>query len=70
MLTNEEVLKTLMARYSTTQARRNLEKLIDLALAGEEVVITRAGRTIGRIIPTPSEPNILAPESPQARLQT
>lgn len=32
-----------MARYSVAEAKNNLPKLLDLALKGEEVVITRRG---------------------------
>jgi prevent-host-death family protein len=33
-----------MAKYSVAETRDNLSKLIDKALAGEEVVITRHGK--------------------------
>jgi prevent-host-death family protein len=35
-----------MARYSVAEAKNNLPKLLDLALKGEEVVITRRGEPI------------------------
>ena len=35
-----------MASYSVAEAKNNLPKLLDLALKGEEVVITRRGEPI------------------------
>ena len=40
-----------MSRYSVAEARNNLPKLLDRALAGEEVTITRRGEVIARIVP-------------------
>lgn len=40
-----------MARYSVADARNNLPKLIDRALAGEEVTITRRGEPVVRLHP-------------------
>ena len=40
-----------MARYSVAEARNNLPKLLDRALAGEDVTITRRGEAIARIVP-------------------
>jgi prevent-host-death family protein len=40
-----------MARYSVAEAKNNLPKLLDLALAGEEVIITRRGEEIATITP-------------------
>ena len=39
-----------MARYSVAEAKNNLPKLLDKALAGEEVMITRRGQPIARIV--------------------
>jgi prevent-host-death family protein len=39
-----------MARYSVAQAKNNLPKLLDAALAGEEVTITRRGEVIAEIV--------------------
>ena len=41
----------LMSRYSVAEARNNLPKLLDRALAGEEVTITRRGEAIARLVP-------------------
>ncbi|MDB5440330.1 MAG: Antitoxin Phd YefM, type toxin-antitoxin system [Caulobacteraceae bacterium] len=38
-------------RYSITEARKNFSKLIDLALAGEEVMITRRGVVVVTLNP-------------------
>ena len=38
-----------MARYSVAEAKNNLPKLLDLALAGEEVIITRRGEEVATI---------------------
>ncbi len=41
-----------MPRYSVAEAKNNLPKLLDRALAGEEVTITRRGEPIARIVPS------------------
>ena len=38
-----------MATYSVSQARDNLSRLIDRALGGGEVVITRRGRIVAEL---------------------
>jgi len=38
-----------MAAYSVTEAKRHFSRLIDRALAGEEVIITRRGRPLVRL---------------------
>ncbi len=40
-----------MARYSVAEAKNNLPKLLDKALAGEEVTITRRGEPIAKLVP-------------------
>lgn len=40
-----------MARYSVADAKNNLPKLLDRALAGEEVTITRRGEAIAKLVP-------------------
>lgn len=35
---------------------RHLSRLLDRALAGEEVVVTRSGRPVAKLIPLPREP--------------
>jgi prevent-host-death family protein len=39
-----------MASYSVAEAKDNLPKLLDRALAGEEVTITRRGKPIARLV--------------------
>ncbi len=44
-----------MARYSVATTKNNLSSLIDKALAGEEVVITRHGKPIVALSVVPIE---------------
>ena len=39
-----------MSRYSVAEAKNNLPKLLDRAIAGETVTITRRGREIAQIV--------------------
>jgi prevent-host-death family protein len=48
-----------MKTYSVAEAKNQLPKLIDRALAGEEVVITRRGKPVVELKPT-----VLRPEPP------
>ncbi len=41
-----------MAAYSVAQAKTHLPSLIDRAMAGEEVVITRHGKPVAQLRPT------------------
>lgn len=45
-----------MTAYSVAQAKNQLPKLIDKALAGEEVVITRRGKPVVELRPRPPRP--------------
>jgi prevent-host-death family protein len=49
-----------MKTYSVAEAKNQLPKLIDRALAGEEVVITRRGKPVVELRPTalPPEPPV------------
>jgi prevent-host-death family protein len=40
-----------MAEYSIAEAKNNLPKLVDRAMAGEEVMITRRGKLVAHIVP-------------------
>lgn len=40
-----------MSSYSVAEAKNDLPKLLDRMLSGEEVVITRRGKPIGRLAP-------------------
>ncbi len=48
-----------MTRYSVAEAKNTLPSLIDKAVAGEAVVITRHGKPIAELRPMP--PEIRAP---------
>ena len=54
-----------MASYSVAATKDNLSRLIDKALAGEEVIITRHGKpTVEmRVVETESEPAISRKEA-------
>ncbi len=43
-----------MARYSVAEAKNNLPRLLDKALAGEEVTITRRGEPVAKLVPEKS----------------
>ena len=45
-----------MGVYSVAEAKNHLPKLIDKALEGEEVVITRRGKRVVEIKPTAPQP--------------
>ncbi len=51
-----------MSSYSVAEAKNNLPKLLDRALAGEKVTITRRGRAIPEIVAKPSRAAPLDPE--------
>ena len=40
-----------MARYSVAEAKNNLPKLLDRALAGEDVTFARRGEAIAKLVP-------------------
>lgn len=46
-----------MTHYSVAEAKNNLPRLLDRMLAGEDVVITRRGKPIGRL--TPAKPPVV-----------
>jgi len=45
-----------MSSYSVAEARNHLPKLLDRALGGEDVTITRRGKPIARIVPEELRP--------------
>lgn len=51
-----------MSSYSVAEAKNDLPKLLDRMLSGEEVVITRRGKPIGRLEP------IEKPAKPQPKV--
>ena len=50
-----------MTAYSVADAKNNLPRLIDRALAGDEVVITRHGRPVAELRARPQEQKLAAP---------
>ncbi len=51
-----------MSSYSSAKAKDNLSKLIDEALAGEEVTITRRGKPVVELRPAAIGEGRLSPE--------
>ena len=47
-----------MKTYSVAEAKNQLPKLIDRALAGEEVVITRRGKPVVELKQVPARPPV------------
>ena len=45
-----------MTEYTVAEAKNNLPKLLDRAVAGEAVTITRRGKAIARIVAEPQNP--------------
>jgi prevent-host-death family protein len=45
-----DVYLCLMTRYSVAEAKNHLPRLLNEALAGEEVTITRRGKAIARLV--------------------
>lgn len=51
-----------MSTYSVVDAKNHLPALIDRALAGEPVVITRHGRPVAELKPIPAPPRRVTKE--------
>lgn len=45
-----------MTNYSIAQAKDQLSRLVDKMLSGEAVTITRHGKPVAAIVPSPPEP--------------
>lgn len=45
-------------QFNTLEAKNQLSRLIDSALAGEDVVIARRGKPAVRLVPVPAEDEI------------
>ena len=43
-----------MRQFGAFEGKNNFGKLLDLAEAGEEVVITRHGKPVARLVPNPT----------------
>ncbi len=52
-----------MSKHSVADAKNNLSALIDRALEGEGVVITRHGRPVVELKPVPSAAKPVTPEA-------
>lgn len=52
-----------MGKHSVADAKNNLSALIDLALEGEGVVITRHGRPVVELRPIPTATEPITPEA-------
>ena len=52
-----------MGKHSVAEARNSLSELIDRALSGEGVVITRHGRPVVELKPIPKTANPITPET-------
>jgi len=50
-----------MSKHSVAEAKNNLSELIDRALDGEGVVITRHGRPVVELKPIPAAPKPITP---------
>ena len=50
-----------MKEIGIKQARQTLPELIDQIEAGEEIVLTRRGKVVARLIPAPRETKTLPP---------
>ena len=57
-----ETLEAAIGAYSLDQAQKQLSRLVDEALAGEIVTITRDGRPIVALTPTPPETKAREPK--------
>lgn len=55
-----------MSSYSVADAKNNLPKLLDRALAGEPVTITRRGKEIARIVPSGAPATGVTENGPRA----
>jgi prevent-host-death family protein len=51
------------------EAKTQLSKLIDRALAGEDVVISRAGTPMVRLVPVPPKPAARTPGSARGQIR-
>jgi prevent-host-death family protein len=52
-----------MAKHSVAEAKNKLSQLIDRALDGEDVVITRHGRPVVALTPVPRAPKPITDEA-------
>jgi prevent-host-death family protein len=51
------------------EAKTHLSKLIDRAMAGEDIVIARAGKPMVRFVPVAAQPARRTPGSPRGQIR-
>ncbi len=56
----------MMKRVGAFEAKNKLSELLDLAERGEEIVITRHGKEVARLVPPKGRPN---PEEARAAME-
>lgn len=49
-------LTSMTTTYNVAEAKAQLSRLLDAALAGEEVIVARAGRPLVRLVPVAAPP--------------
>jgi prevent-host-death family protein len=54
---------------NVSEAETQLSKLIDRAMAGEDVVISRAGKPMVRLVPVPARPARRTPGSARGQIR-
>src|ERR1700733_6052571 len=50
-------ISDMIAQFNIAEAKAKLSELLDRALAGEEIVIARAGKPLARLAPMKSKPS-------------
>jgi len=58
-----------MKEVGAFEAKNKLSELLDLAEGGEEIVITRHGKEVARLVPPKGRPNIEEARAAMARLR-
>jgi prevent-host-death family protein len=53
----------IMTKHSVAEAKNRLSELIDLALEGEGVIITRGGRPVVQLTPISEAPKPITPDA-------
>ncbi len=51
------------------EAKTHFSQLLERAESGEEILITRRGKTVAKLGPAPSEPNVEAARAALARIR-
>lgn len=58
-----------MPMYNIRQSKAHLSRLVKKALSGEEVIITRAGKPVARLVPIASYAEPRIPGMDQGKIQ-